>query len=143
MSITHTISQSIQIQIKIRVNEFEKVYNFLSYVRFNNNKKTLTYSTQELKETNIKYISLFRQIQEALNKDGSGSRLGVALRYNYIKDRVPSPLWCACTTGDGDFSTKIVNVFVKKARSIPENWTNVIKIFLVWKGWIFHLGMLS
>lgn len=77
MSITHTISQSIQIQIKIRVNEFEKVYNFLSYVRFNNNKKkTLTNSTQELKETNIKYIYLFRQKQEALNKDRSGSYQG-------------------------------------------------------------------
>lgn len=84
MSITHTISQSIQIQIKIRVNEFEKVYNFLPYVRFNKQKKTLTNNTQELTETNIKYIYLFRQKQEALNKDGSGSRLGVALRYNYI-----------------------------------------------------------
>lgn len=45
-------------------------------------KKTLTNNTQELKETNIKYIG---KKQEALNKDGSGSRLGVALRYNYIK----------------------------------------------------------
>lgn len=49
------------------------------------NKKTLTNNTQELTATNIKYIYLFRQKQEALNKDGSGSRLGVALRYNYIK----------------------------------------------------------
>lgn len=40
MSITHTISQSIQIQIKIRVNEFEKVYNFLPYVRFNKQKNS-------------------------------------------------------------------------------------------------------
>lgn len=40
------------------------------------NKKTLTNNTQELTETNIKYIYLFRQKQEALNKDRSGSYQG-------------------------------------------------------------------
>lgn len=38
-----------------------------------------------LKETNIKYISWFRQKQQELDKDRSWSRLGVALRYNCIQ----------------------------------------------------------